>query len=139
MYTGNVYKIKKKSGIREADCGLDSVYKKRRRWENVSQDVFHIRMGKQDEDICEILESLKGPERSKLIKDAIRFYISYGEKLDKISQSVERILAIVSGGKAPDLPEGILAGNKKAEEEDREEQARLEKLVQESIMDILNM
>lgn len=105
----------------------------------MSQDVFHIRMGKHDEDLRELLVNLKGTDRSKLIKDALRFYISYGEKLDKISQGIEQILTIIVGGKAPDLQEGILPDGKKAEAEDSKEQGRLEKLVQESIMDILNM
>ncbi|MCG0275651.1 MAG: hypothetical protein L5655_05715 [Thermosediminibacteraceae bacterium] len=67
--------------------------------------IYSFRLGKGDEDIQQLLESLGRNKRSPYIKNALRFYRDFGEKISKIEAFLERIAA--SGFSPPDLREEV--------------------------------
>ncbi|ADL07201.1 hypothetical protein [Thermosediminibacter oceani] len=55
--------------------------------------VYSFRLGKGDEDIEQLLKGLARNERSQYIKNALRFYRDFGEKISKIEAMLEKIEA----------------------------------------------
>lgn len=90
--------------------------------------IYSFRLGKGDEDIEQLLKSLGRNERSPYIKNALRFYRDFGEKISRMAIILEKIEA--SGLSLPTPQKGVepeAAGDDTAE-----------KILIESLEDILS-
>lgn len=92
-------------------------------------EVHSFRLTDEDEDIEKILSKLKGKEKSNFIRKALRFYISFGQKLEEICCGVNTILKR--------LDNGILTATSSGK--NAEEAEKNEELLLESVKDILNL
>ncbi len=91
----------------------------------------------EDEDIKEKLESMQAGERSSFIRNALRFYITFGDEFAKMSQNIEEMLLVIKGGKLQ-IDTSTEQVESKTEDEDKSEE-ELERMIAESINDILNL
>jgi len=89
--------------------------------------IFSFRLGKGDKDIERLLEGIDGKERSGYIKNALRFYRDFGEKLDRMEALLEKI-----GSR-----EGSFSACQK-EEVPENFNGQAEKMLMESLSDILS-
>ena len=91
--------------------------------------VYNFRLNKGDGEIKEILEKRAGSE-SSFIKTAILFYGRFGEKIDNMAATIEEIRAALKGEESSQ--EG-------PEEQPKNPDVDAEKMIRESIMDIIHM
>lgn len=92
-------------------------------------EVHSFRLTDEDEDIEMILSKLKGREKSNFIRKALKFYISFGQKLEEICYGVNTILK--------KLDKGILTTT--SSDNNVAESDKSEELLLESVKEILNL
>ncbi|HHW56781.1 MAG TPA: hypothetical protein GXX15_03720 [Clostridia bacterium] len=93
--------------------------------------VYSFRTNKEDKDIEDLLESLKG-DKSQYIKNALRFYRDFGVKIEKIEAILEKLEQTgIQVQKPPQSPE--------PEPVAESETPNDEKVLLESLEDILSL
>lgn len=95
---------------------------------------FRIREG--DKDIVEILSNLGVSEYSDFIRNAIRFYAGYKDRIDEIERKLDCILKKMEGT-SENLSVSPSVGLSNDEENQKTDET--EKLLIESVMDILSL
>jgi len=97
---------------------------------------YSFRIRENDEDIEEILSRLSSNERSEFIRSAIRFYAEFKSKLDDIDNKLEEILK-----KLETKSESLSASPSVSQSNNEENQKtdETEKLLIESVMDLLSL
>ncbi|QSZ27611.1 hypothetical protein ACETAC_01475 [Aceticella autotrophica] len=95
---------------------------------------FRIREG--DKDIKEILFKLNTNERSDFIRNAIRFYANYQDKINNIDNKLEKILKRLEI-KLENL--SVSPSVSQSNDEENQKTDETEKLLAESVMDILSL
>lgn len=96
--------------------------------------IYSFRLNDSDKEIEEVLSELSGKERSAFIKQALYFYIQYGDKLNGISNGIDMILS-----KLEDMSCRPLAGQLTGKSEETLETDKTEMLLMDSIKDLINL
>ncbi|ERM92519.1 hypothetical protein O163_04980 [Caldanaerobacter subterraneus subsp. yonseiensis KB-1] len=97
---------------------------------------YSFRIRENDEDIEEILSSLSASERSDFIRNAIRFYAGYKDRLDDIDKKLDCILKKIER-KLENL--SVSPSVMEPKDEEKQRTGETEKLLIESVMDILSL
>lgn len=91
----------------------------------MGSEIYSFRV--EEEDLKEVLSKLSGKERTIFIKNALRFYINFNQKIESIAGNVEKILDRIENGSAFfDSSKEVAAGKE-------------EEILLSSIEDILNL
>lgn len=99
--------------------------------------TYGFKLLAEDEDIKEKLESMQAGERSSFIRNALRFYITFGDEFTKMSQNIEEMLSVIKSGKLQ-IDTSTEQAESKMDDKDKSEE-ELERMIAESINDILNL
>lgn len=94
---------------------------------------YSFRIRESDEDIEKILSNLSASERSDFIRNAICFYAGYKDRLDDIDKKLDWILKKIET-KSEDL-----SVSPSVSQLDNEETDEAEKLLIDSVIDLLSM
>ncbi|SHF37649.1 hypothetical protein SAMN02745195_02490 [Thermoanaerobacter uzonensis DSM 18761] len=97
---------------------------------------YSFRIRESDKDIEEILSNLGASERSDFIRNAVRFYAGYKDRLDDIDKKLDCILEKIDT-KSENLsvsPSVSLSNDEKSQKTNE-----TEKLLIESVIDILSL
>ncbi|ABY92041.1 hypothetical protein JCM16816_24220 [Thermoanaerobacter brockii subsp. lactiethylicus] len=97
---------------------------------------YSFRIRENDEDIEEILSRLSSNERSEFIRSAIRFYAEFKSKLDDIDNKLEEILKKLET-KSESL--SVSPSVSQSNNEENQKTDETEKLLIESVMDLLSL
>lgn len=104
----------------------------------IMKDIrYGFRIREEDKDIDEALSKLTKNERSDYIRNAIRFYIYYKDKLDNIDRKLDVILKRFENKSdslsvSPSVSQSINT-------QDTEKLNKSEELLVDSVMDLLSM
>lgn len=63
----------------------------------VAIKTYSFRLGKDDEDIKRVLDSMSGPARGKYMKDAIRFYGNLGDEIKLLNKQIAELTVALEG------------------------------------------
>jgi len=99
--------------------------------------TYGFKLLAEDEDIKEKLESMQAGERSSFIRSALRFYFTFGDEFAKMSQNIEEMLSVIKSGKLQ-IDASTEQAESKMDDKDKSEE-ELERMIAESINDILNL
>lgn len=102
---------------------------------------YSFRLLDGDENIEKCLVKLDGQKRSNYIRVALRFYISYGDKLKSIDDNLRLLLQIAEHGQLiQDKPQqGAEEVIEKPEEPHEEPLSEAEKMLKDSIQNLLDI
>jgi len=103
----------------------------------ISKKACNFRLNKGDDEIKEILERNVG-SKSDFIKAAILFYGKFGEKIDSMAAEIKAIHALLESGNLPAATKDKGPSQGGPEEPPKNPGIDAEKMVRESIMDIIN-
>ncbi|WP_213974692.1 hypothetical protein [Tepidanaerobacter acetatoxydans] len=99
--------------------------------------TYGFRLGENDDDLEKILGPMTGRDRSFYIKTAIRFYAACGEKIDSMADEIKEIRALLESG---DLTTAVKdEGPSRKGSEEVAKKLNAEKMLRESVFDIINM
>lgn len=99
--------------------------------------VYNFRLNRGDDEIKEILERNVGSE-SNFIKAAILFYGRFGERIDSMAAEIKAIHALLESGNLPVFTKNKGPSPEGLEEPPKKNNIDAEKMIRESIMDIIN-
>jgi len=102
----------------------------------MKEKKYSFRIRESDKDIEEILSNLSTSERSDFIRNAIRFYAGYKDRLDDIDKKLDWILKKIDT-KSEDL--SVSPSVSLSNDEENQKTDETEKLLIESAMDILSL
>jgi predicted DNA-binding protein len=97
--------------------------------------VHSFRLRNGDHELEGVLAGMTGKEKSDFIREALNFYIRYGEKINKIDEiysGIREILSRLDDG----VPVRQLAGREKEEDQGSGE---ADEVLIESIQELLNL
>ncbi|NNG65777.1 hypothetical protein [Caldanaerobacter subterraneus] len=102
----------------------------------MKEKKYSFRIRESDQDIEEILSNLGASERSDFIRNAVRFYAGYKDRLDDIDKKLDCILKKIET-KSENL--SVSPSVSLSNDEESQKTNETEKLLIESVIDILSL
>jgi len=97
--------------------------------------VNSFRLKNGDHELEKIIADMTGREKSDFIRDALYFYIRYGDKINKIDDIYSGIKEIMNRLDSMSVGQSVCFERKK----DEDTEGDSERILRESVMELINL